>query len=70
MLRKPGFIGFLLDFPGHMSGSDDTAGNVQVKKAMRALLDRDAVSPYLLQASHFVIALVIAFDDGIINKRK
>jgi Ca-activated chloride channel family protein len=63
-LRKPSFTVYLLDF----SGSMEEEGSQELKTAMRALLDPDQASRYLLQPSEKDITIVIPFNHGVIDQ--
>jgi Ca-activated chloride channel homolog len=60
-LRKPSATAYVLDFSGSMQGEREA----HLKEAMRLLLDQDAASRLLLQASVDDVHIVIPFDDKI-----
>lgn len=66
-LRKPSFTVYCLDFSGSMKG----AGEQQLKRAMRMLLDQREAATHLLQAGADDLTIVIPFtgttagDDAI-----
>jgi Ca-activated chloride channel family protein len=63
-LRKPSFTVICLDFSGSMEGD----GEKDLKSAMRVLLEPDQAARYFLQRSTGDVTIVIAFNDGLIDR--
>ncbi|MBC8170856.1 MAG: VWA domain-containing protein, partial [Anaerolineae bacterium] len=62
--RKPSCTAYVLDFSGSMTSNN---GEVQLKEAMRTLLNQDVATQYLLQGHPGDVSLVILFNGDVIN---